>query len=120
MVDPQSLSQKQSDPTRMSNQPALTTSSGTIWIVVGALFVLVSAYPLSALLVFEPGVAFPVAVVTAVVIALSYALVVITRFVVPRGRRRLRVMAGFFIAMVALTVVGLLVCAAMQWAAVII
>lgn len=118
MTDPRSLPEKRRDPTRMANQPALTTSAGTIWIVMGALFVLVSAYPLSALLVFEPGVAFPVAVVTAVVIVLFYVLVVITRFVVPQGRRRLRVMAGFFIAMVALAVVGLFVCAAMQWVAI--
>ena len=114
MTDPRSESDKRRDPTRMANQPALTTSSGTVWIVIGALFVLASAYPLSALLVFEPGVAFPVAVVTAVVIVLLYALVVITRFTVPQGRRRLQLMAGFFIAMVALAIVGLFVCAAMQ------
>lgn len=117
MTDSRSLPEKRRDPTRMANQPALTTSSGTIWIVMGALFVLVSAYPLSALLVFEPGVAFPVAVATACVIVVFYVLILITRFAVPQGRRRLQLIAGFFIAMVALAVVGLFVCAAMQWIA---
>ncbi|SJN36287.1 hypothetical protein FM104_09165 [Microbacterium esteraromaticum] len=114
MTDPRSLPEKRRDPTRMANQPALTTSSGTIWIVMGAVFVLISAYPLSALLVFERGAAFPAAVVTAIVTVVLYVLVVIMRFTVPQGRRRLQLMAGFFIAMVALTIVGLLICAAMQ------
>src|SRR5690606_22697238 len=114
MTDPRSLPEKRRDPTRMANQPALTTSSGTIWIVMGALFVLVSAYPLSALLVFERGAAFPMAVTTAAVIVAFYILILITRFAAPQGRRRLQLMAGFFIAMVALAIVGLLICAGMQ------
>ena len=103
------------DPTLMANQPSLTTASGTIWIVVGALFVAACAYPMSALLFVEPGEAFPVAVVTAVVIVVLYLLIVATRFAVPRGRRRLRRMAAFFIAMVAVAVIGLFACAVIQW-----
>ena len=119
MNDPRSESEKRRDPTRMANQPALTTSSGSVWIVTGALFILAAAYPLSALLVFEPGSAFPVALATAIVMSVMYVLLVITRFAAPAGRRRLQLMAVFFIAMVALVVVGLLVCAAMQWSATI-
>ena len=102
------------DPTRMANQPSLTTSSGTVWIVIGALFLLASAYPLSALLWFDPGESFIVALITAVGMIVLYALLLVTRFTAPAGRRRLRRMAVFFIAMAALAVVGLLVCAAIE------
>jgi len=114
MTDSRSPSEKRRDPTRMANQPALTTSSGAVWIVVGALFVLASAYPLSALLVFEPGAAFPLAVATAATTIVLYVLILLAPLFLPRGRRRLRVMAGFFIAMVALAVVGLVACVALQ------
>lgn len=103
------------DPTRMANQPALTTSSGTVWIVVGALFALATAYPLSALLLFDPGASFVVALITAVAVVALYVMIVITRFTVPAGRKRLRRMAAFFLAMAAVAVVGLLVCAAIEW-----
>ena len=39
------------DPTKMVNQPALRTSSGLSWIIVGGLFAAVSLVPLG-LLVF--------------------------------------------------------------------
>ena len=114
MTDSRSPSEKRPDPTRMANQPALTTSSGAVWIIVGALFVLASAYPLSALLVFEPGAAFPLAVATAATILVLYVLIILTPLFVRRGRRRLRMMDAFFIAMVALAVVGLVACVALQ------
>ncbi len=33
------------DPTRMANQPALRTSSGAVWLIVAAIFTAVSLVP---------------------------------------------------------------------------
>lgn len=106
------------DPTRMSNQPALRSSDGTIWVVVAGLFLLVCAFPLSLLTIVEPRSSAPVAWLTAVTIVILYALLVGARFRVPSGTRRLRFMAILMLAMAAVALIGLLICAGIEWSAV--
>ncbi len=98
------------DPTRMGNQPALTTSSGRSWLVMGALFALACCFPLSSLLVISPGRSFPVALTVAIAIGVCYLGMVIARFALPPGRRRLHAMAAGMIAMAAIALFGLLLC----------
>lgn len=78
------------DPTRVREQPSLTTSTGAIWLVVGGLFTAI------ALAVLIPMVALPptgLALAGAVAIALLYVGMVVVRLVVPPGRRRLGLLA---------------------------
>lgn len=97
------------DPTRQREQPALTTSPGTVWLVVGGLFALVS------LGVLVPMVALPgggVALAAAIIVAVLYVGMVVARFVAPPGRRRLGVLAVGMLAMARVALVGVLVGAA--------
>jgi len=105
-----------SDPTRVTSQPALTTASGTSWVVVAALLAAASLFPLSALLIIDPGASFPLAVAVAVVIALLLITVIVLRLVIPAGRRRLRSMAWCTGALAAVALIGLFACLVIEWA----
>ena len=82
----------EADPTLMRNQPALSTSTGAIWLALGiALTVIVLA-------VLVPMLAINTAIAgggIAVVVVLFIALVV-TRFASKPGRARLMTMATLF------------------------
>lgn len=78
------------DPTRVREQPSLTTSTGAIWLIVGGLFTAVS------LAVLIPMTALPppgLALGAAIAIGLLYAGMVAVRVAVPAGRRRLGLLA---------------------------
>lgn len=78
------------DPTRIREQPALTTSSGAVWLIVGGLFTAISLAVLVPMTALPPeGVAFG----AAVAIGALYAGMVATRLLVPPGRRRLGMLA---------------------------
>jgi hypothetical protein len=85
------------DPTRQRNQPALTTSSGLIWLVVGGLMAAIS-FGVLALLGAWP---------TAIVIAALYLGMIVVRLLVGPGRVRLGLLAAgmLAIAVIALGVV---------------
>lgn len=102
------------DPTRVTNQPALTVSTGREWLLVGALFALVSLVPLVSLIFISPGRSFPYAVTTAVVVVLCYLWMLVERFTQPPGRRRLRMLATAMITMAALGLVGVALCAVVE------
>lgn len=75
------------DPTRIRSQPALTRSTGRIWLIVGAIFtaiVLAVLVPMTALP--PPGVA----LTAAIVVAAGYLVIVGARLLVPASRIRLR------------------------------
>jgi hypothetical protein len=93
------------DPTRQANQPALTTSRGTIWLIVGGFSALAGLGVLvpMALAYLPPH---PVAVVGAVIVALSYAGMVLTRFVTPPGRTRLTAMLVLMLVLVGVALVA--------------
>lgn len=104
-----------SDPTLMRNQPALRTSSGSIWIIVASLFTAVSLVPLVGI-VAEGGASASVAMWTAAVIVCLLAAMVLVRLTVRPGPPRLRALAGCFIALAAIALIGVAVCVAIVWA----
>lgn len=83
------------DPTSIRAQPALTTSSGTSWLVVGGLFTLIAAGMLVALAGFPPP---GLALTGAAVVVLLALGIVLARLLLPAGRRRLGVMAALLLA----------------------
>jgi len=106
------------DPTRMANQPALRTSAGRIWIVVGGLFAAICLVPLALLAVVDPRRSAPVAWITAIIIIVLYAATVASRWLVHDREPRLRIMAALMLAMAAVALIGLMVCATIEWSAV--
>ena len=91
------------DPTRIRNQPALTTSTGRIWLIVGGLFTAIALGVLIPMTAFEPRCVALVAVIVDVVL---YLAVVGARLFVPPGRRRLGVMAVAMLAIAAVSLVA--------------
>lgn len=100
---------RERDPTRMANQPALRTSSGAVWLIVAALFTAVSLVPLTGI-VRSGGAAGTVGLVTATLLMLGLVTMVVIRLTVSSVRARLRALAACFVAMAGLTLVGITVC----------
>jgi len=92
------------DPTRVTNQPSLTTSQGTVWLVVGGLMAAISVVLLLALQQVDSS---GIALAAVVAIVLLYLGMVEVRLLVRGLRLRLALMAVCFglIAAVALAVV---------------
>lgn len=93
------------DPTKMKNQPALQTSSGLIWVVMGGLFAILSLIPL-VLLIVSAGPSQPVAIAAAALVVLLYALLVVLRLTIPSGPRRLRWLAVCMLTMALVALLG--------------
>jgi hypothetical protein len=99
----------------VTSQPALRTSSGTVWLVVAALFACMSLVPLVAIAV-DGGPAESIAIVTAtLVVGLLLAMLVI-RWTVLAGPPRLRALAGCLLAMALIALVGMVICVMIVWA----
>jgi hypothetical protein len=92
------------DPTRVRDQPALTTSKGLSWLILGGLLTLVSLGVLVPMAVLRmpplgvPGTA-------ALVVGVLYLCMLIVRFATPPGRLRLALLA---VDMLAIAFVSLL------------
>jgi len=97
-----------SDPTKMRNQPALTTSSGRIWLVVGAVTTAICVVVLLAL-TQEPTVGLAVFAIIADVVL--YACMVAVHLTVRTGSARLWVLAVLFGLIVAITLVVVIIIA---------
>lgn len=80
------------DPTKMVNQPALRTSSGAIWLIVGALFTVICVAVLIPLI----PIGNPAPLIGAVLIVLLYLAMIVVRFAVRHRVARLRSMAALF------------------------
>ncbi|MCS5719116.1 hypothetical protein N1027_13330 [Herbiconiux sp. CPCC 205763] len=94
------------DPTKVTNQPSLTTSTGRIWLVLGAIMAAIAVVLLWSLqLVNSTGVA----IVGIVVILLLYVAMIEIRLLVRGGRLRLMLMAVCFGAIAAVALVCVLV-----------
>jgi hypothetical protein len=96
------------DPTRVVNQPALTTSTGRSWLLLGGLFTLI------ALGVLIPMTALPprgVALVAAILVAALYLGMLVVRATVPAGRRRLGMMASGMIGLALVSLVASIIVA---------
>lgn len=104
------------DPTRIREQPALTRSRGTIWLVVGGLFAAV------ALAMLIPMTRLPnggVALASAIVVAALYLGMVVARLAVPEARRRLNLLAIGMLLIAAVSLTGVAIVAASAWEGVI-
>lgn len=99
------------DPTRVTNQPSLTTSTGRTWLVVGGLFALIAIVMLFFLLNFDPP---GLAAAALGAIVLLYAAMVITQLVARRGRPRLVILAALMIVMALVSLASVFVLAASQ------
>ena len=99
-----------SDPTKVTHQPALTSASGSIWMVMSVLLLAATSIPLIALIVLRPGPVRPVAIATGVLMLALTCVLFIARFAVRRGPRRLRIMASSMIGSAVVGVLGLLLC----------
>lgn len=102
------------DPTKVTNQPALRRSSGTIWLVMGGLL-LIAGVAMLALIIARGGAAVPVAIVSAALVLGLYAVLVIARFTVAGRITRLRVLAGAMLGMALVAVVGTIASAWITW-----
>ncbi|WP_091036456.1 hypothetical protein [Microbacterium oxydans] len=98
----------------MTSQPALRSSSGAIWLVVAALFAVMSLVPLVAIAV-DGGPAESVAIVTAtLVVGLLLAMLVI-RWTIREGPPRLHALAGCFLGMALIALIGMVICVMIVW-----
>src|SRR5690554_1682536 len=87
------------DPTKMKNQPALQTSNGLIWLVMGGLFALVALVPFVLIAVNRAGGQQSLAIVVIVAVLSLYVAMWVVRFTTQIGPLRLRAMAGCMLAM---------------------
>jgi hypothetical protein len=99
------------DPTKMGNQPALTTSSGTVWLVTGAITAVISIVLLFSLQQVNSS---GIAIAGIVVIALLYVAMVEVRLLVRGLRLRLILLAIGFGLLTAVALGAVLVIAASQ------
>src|SRR3954471_13414203 len=96
------------DPTLVRNQPALTTSSGRIWLIVGGLFTAI------ALAVLIPMTTLPpqgVALAAAIVIGVLYLGMIAARLAIRPGRLRLGLMATGMLAIAVISLGAVLIVA---------
>ncbi|WP_309102052.1 hypothetical protein [Microbacterium sp.] len=109
-----SRGQSSADPTRVRNQPALRTSPGTIWLLVGGTFAVICLIPLIGIIATGRSAAV-VASVTIVLVVALYAAMVAIRLSASPGPRRLRSMAYCFLGMAAIALIGMVICVLIQW-----
>lgn len=92
------------DPTFVRNQPALRSSSGRIWLVVGGILAVICV----VVLLLQLGNSVPLAVLGAIVVVLLYAAMIVVRLLLPQPPR-LVVLACVFAAIPVWTIVWLFV-----------
>jgi glucan phosphoethanolaminetransferase (alkaline phosphatase superfamily) len=97
----------------MRNQPALTTASGSSWLIVGAFFAGISIAMLAVLATLPPP---GLAVAAIVAIATLYAAMLVARFVVPVRKRRLKIIATFFLLIAVIGLASVIAIASVNWA----
>lgn len=101
-----------SDPTRLRNQPALVSSTGSIWLILGGLFAGISIAVLAALVMRQPAGLAMGAIVVIVVLYIAMALV---KFLVRPGRLRLGVLASLMLAMAAIALTAVIIVSSVEW-----
>lgn len=96
------------DPTKIRNQPALTTSTGRIWLIVGGLFTAIVVAVLIPMTALEPA---GVALTAIVADVLLYLAIVAARVFCAPGRARLAVMAVALLASAGISLAAVLIVA---------
>lgn len=94
-----------SDPTKVRNQPALTTSTGKEWLIVGGLFAAIAVALLVALTALDSR-----ALTAAIAVAALYAAMIATHLVAKR--HKLRLLAAEMLLMAAIALAATLIVAA--------
>lgn len=89
------------DPNSVRNQPALTTSTGTVWLSVGGVFVAVALAVFIPLIDLRPR---GLALAAAITVVAIYPAMVVVRVLVRLARQRLICLAA---GMLAIAVVSL-------------
>ena len=102
------------DPTRMGDQPALRTSSGGIWLVVGGALAVLCVALLLGLNSLQP----PVGLIGAGVVLVLYVFMVAAVLAIPARRARLVTLACLMIAIAIVGLVFVLIINTTQWTAV--
>jgi hypothetical protein len=101
----------------VTNQPALRSSPGTIWLVCSCVFVVVCLIPLVGIIV-TGGAPAPVAIVAVALLVCLLAAMFAVRFAVTSQQSRLRLLAACMLAMAVVALVGLMVCVTIVWTSV--
>jgi len=100
------------DPTKIRNQPALTTSTGAIWLIVGGIFALISIGVLVPLVTRQPAGLAMGGIVAIVVLYLAMAVI---RLRVQRLRLRLGLLATCMLVMAAVALASVLIISTIEW-----
>lgn len=102
------------DHSQVWKRPVLWSSTGTIWLVAGAVLAAVCLVPLISIVVTgRAGGA--VALATGVLIVALYAAMVAVRLSSSQISRRLQRMALCFLGMAGVALIGMVICAVIQW-----
>ena len=91
------------DPSRIGLQPALTTSTGRSWLIVGGLFTVIALAVLLPMTWMPPA---GVGLGASITVAVLYIAMVVVRLIVGRGPQRLRLLAGGLIAIALVSLVS--------------
>lgn len=102
------------DPTKVTQQPALTTSTGRVWMIVGTLLAIICAGMLIALIPIQAGIAIP----GAIIVVTLYVAMWIVRISVKPQRPRLITLAVLFGAILVATLMCVLFISASAWSTV--
>lgn len=102
------------DSTRMGDQPALRTSGGAVWLVVGGVL---AALCIGLLLALN-SLQHPVGLVGAAIVLVLYVFMVAAVLAIPDRRARLLTLACLMIGIAVAGLVFVLIINATQWAAV--
>ena len=70
------------DPTKVLNQQSLRRSSGTIWLVMGALFLIASLFSFGVVMAGGSGASMPLAITGGAIAIVVYGAMVLVRLVV--------------------------------------
>jgi len=100
------------DPTRVRNQPALTSANGSTWLIVGGLFALISCGVLAFLIPVQPS---GLALVSMIVIVALYAAMIVVRFSVHKQRRRLGWLATLMLTIAAVALTTTVIVSYAEW-----
>jgi hypothetical protein len=91
------------DPSRIGLQPALTTSTGRSWLIVGGLFTVIALAVLLPMTWMPPA---GVGLGASITVAVLYLAMVVVRLIVGPGPQRLRLLAGGLIAIALVSLVS--------------
>lgn len=105
---------RHADPTRMGDQPALRTSSGAIWLIVGGVLAIGSIVLLLALNALQS----PLGLVGAGVILVLYVMMLAVTLLIRSTRPRLVTLATLMITIAVVALGFVYAINATEWAAV--